>query len=184
MSELRFNLGPWSHIIIDIADSTYDEDHFERRRDSQEVTAEATERAKQLQDWYNETHPGDVTHTDTIPEQPYEGPDGDPGPEPPQQMRPQQRQEPQQEQPRYGAGSGVETREQMLGRSWGDCPECNQPARASKMEYQEWEKTDDGVEVPAKHYCANQQCPTKSLWRRQLFVPQGAHDSREDGLPF
>ena len=36
----------------------------------------------------------------------------------------------------------METREQMLGRSWGDCPECEQPARASKMEYQDWEKTE------------------------------------------
>ena len=188
MSELRFNLGPYSHIIIDIADEYFDDNGVQQRRESELVTTEATERAKQLQDWYDEAHPRDEVHTDTIPEQPYEGPAGDPGPEDDGHVvmslaeygrprQPQQRERaPQQEQPRYGAGSGVETREQMLGRSWGDCPECGDATKPSIEKYQEFEDTEDGISVPAKHYCNNARCALKgkTIWRRQLVFPEGA----------
>lgn len=179
MSEVRFNLGMYSHILIEIPDTSVDENGYVQRIPTEEVTAVAIKAAKTLHEEFDAEQPEGARQE---PQQQQRGEDGDPGPEPPhrsQQSEPRP-QAPQQQRETPRRQGGIEPREAMLQRSWGDCPDCNQPARASKMEYQEWETTDDGVEVPAKHYCANQQCPRKSIWRREL------HQSiqHEDSLPF
>ena len=85
---------------------------------------------------------------------------------PPQQNAPQRpnagAQQPQRAQ---GAPQGGDAR---LSRSWGLCPDCGTEAKPSILKYQQWEEDEEGNEVPAKHFCPNDNCQTKSLWRRQL----------------
>lgn len=195
MSEVRFNLGPYSHIVIDIPDTYREEGRTaEVQRDSGDVAEEAMARAEQLKAWFTATPQSehDDIAAEAAPHEPHRGEDGDPGPQEParpefrQPQQPQQRERaPQQEQPRYGAGSGVETREQMLKRSWGNCPDCGYPSKPSIEKYQKWEDTDDGISVPAKHYCGTDACQRKggTLWRRELVAVQG--DALDpDDLPF
>ena len=72
------------------------------------------------------------------------------------------------------APRAAQTGDSRLGHSWGLCPDCNQPSTPSIAAYQQYEEDDEGNEVPAKHFCGNKQCQTKSLWRRQLVVEEAS----------
>ncbi len=48
------------------------------------------------------------------------------------------------------------------------CPECGQPVRETKPEWQVYEVGEDSREYPQKFMCPNQQCSKKSLWRSQV----------------
>ena len=158
MSEVRFNLGPFSHVIVEVPN--FDADG--QNRPIADVLEDSILVAKRLHEEFDipqDPEPAQQEH------EPYVGPDGDPGP---QEDYAANAPGPRRAQPPQQLHRGVESREQMLKRSWGTCPDCGNDTKPSIAQYQEWENTDDGVEVPAKHFCTNDQCATKSLWRRQL----------------
>jgi len=180
-SEVRFNIGPFSHIIVAIPEV----DKEGQPRDAVDILGDAIMVAENLHEKFDVL---EEAERDEGPQGEDPGPqergsdqgrrsftdDGDPyelGETRPEFRRPQAPQRPQQ------ARTGVETREEMLSHTWGDCPDCGGETKPSKMQYQTWDTTDDGVEVPAKHFCTNQSCPRpkKGMWRRELV---------ESAMPF
>ena len=88
-------------------------------------------------------------------------------PDVPQQEAPQRPAEPQQRP--QGTRKANELDPNLVVR--GNCPEHGTAARPSKLEYQEIELDDEGVEHYAKYWCSGQENgtgKTHSLYRRQL----------------
>ena len=85
MSEVRFNLGAYSHIVIDVADELPDDNGLMARRLATEVVMDTTEVAEALQTWWDEKHPEGAQGSQ---QEPYRGEDGDPGPQDQGESRP------------------------------------------------------------------------------------------------